>query len=180
MKRTIAKILLILVLIGGASYFYFLEYPKKIPEEKIDFEPPEEKFIEKPEEIKEEPRAEEPKAEEPVLQVSCAAYNKNGYFLIKNFLLEREYSKELSEVKASGSPEYLSSLITDLEEFNEKYLKEKISDKEKIFPDHSFLSKFITISKDNGTLTEKEKLKEKILENIKLLEDFIFPNGSKQ
>lgn len=186
MKKTIAKILfwltvLSLCFIGFHLYFFGtplapLDFIRvgdiKTPE-------PEAEKAEKPntvEELREEEKVVPPKPEEVKIDKVPEPFSLTAYFLIKKFLLDVEYSKELEEIKSARAPDPVSSVIGSLSEYNEKYLKSPVRYKKSIIPENSFLSKFLTINKDEGILKGKNESRREIIENLGPVEDFFFGN----
>lgn len=110
------------------------------------------------------------------------SYLKNINLLIINFLQDRDYIKQISQIEAlsanSRLPAKIKNILHDLNKYNINYLSEDNVNRIRIFPkdpgNYLLLEKFIKIEKKSVIAKEKEKLRTCIIENLETFINYFY------
>lgn len=106
---------------------------------------------------------------EPIKYLRIYLINVNH--LVANFLQDKKYTNELTQITKLKLPEQIDQTISDLSNYNDNYLITNDITHRRIFPtDSKFIEKFIKIEKATVNLSDKALLRSKI---INKLDDFI-------
>jgi len=109
-------------------------------------------------------------------------YLKNINLLIINFLQDKDYFEQFSQIEAlsdnSRLPAKIKKILHDFNKYNTNYLSENNVNRIKIFPkDHGnylVLEKFIKIEKKSVSAKESEKLRTCIIENLETFINYFY------